>query len=244
MASRKQEKERLREERVRQEAAAVAREQRARRLKRGVGVVVVAAVAGLGAIFAVSAGGDGGGGGQADATAGGGSGKYPYAVGNPGPGRPAPTLRLPSTQGGTFDLAKQRGKTTLLYFQEGLMCQPCWDQIKDLERDPSQLEALGIDQMVSITGNDLDDLRTKASDEGLKTPVLADPGLQQSAVWEANKYGMMGDSANGHSFVVVGPDGTIQHRADYGGAPKYTMYVPVSTLVADLREGLEERDAA
>ena len=243
MASRKQEKERLREERLRQETAATAREQRARRLKRGVAGVVAAAVVGLGAIFAVSAGG-GKGGGDAQATSGGGGGKYAFAVGNPGPGKPAPELRLPSTAGGTFDLAAQRGKTTLLYFQEGLMCQPCWDQIKDLERDPGQLKALGIDQMVSITGNELEDLRTKASDEELATPVLADPGLQQSVVWEANKYGMMGDSANGHSFVVVGPDGTIQHRADYGGAPKYTMYVPVETLVADLREGLGKRAPA
>ena len=240
MASRKHEKERLRGERLRREIAVTARDQRARRLKRGVGGIVVAAVMGLGAIFAVSAGG-GGGGGDAQATSGG--GKYAYAVGNPGPGKPAPELRLPSTAGGTFDLAAQRGKTTLLYFQEGLMCQPCWDQIKDLERDPSQLKALGIDQMVSITGNELGDLRTKASDEELETPVLADPGLQQSVVWEANKHGMMGESANGHSFVVVGPDGTIRHRADYGGAPNYTMYVPVKTLVADLRKGLDKRGA-
>ena len=243
MASRKQEKERLREERLRKEVATAAREQRARRLKLGVGGVLIAAVVGLGAIFAVSAGGDGDPGGQGQGQAAGAGGKYPYAVGKPGPGQPAPMLRLPSAQGGTFDLAKQRGKTTLLYFQEGLMCPPCWDQIKDLERDPGKLEALGIDQMVSITGNELGDLRVKASDEGLDTPILADPGLEQSAVWEANKYGMMGDSANGHSFVVVGPDGTIQHRADYGGAPNYTMYIPAKDLVADLREGLESRDA-
>ena len=238
MATRKQEKERLRQERLRHEAAAAAREQRARRLKLGVIGVLAAAVIGLGAIFSVSAGG-GSGGGQAQAAAGG--GKYPYAVGNPGPGRPAPQLRLESTRGGTWDLKSQRGKTTLLYFQEGLMCQPCWDQIKDLERDPSSLKALGIDQMVSITGNDLDDLRIKASDEGLETPVLADPGLKQSAAWEANEYGMMGNSANGHSFIVVGADGKIQHRADYGGAPRYTMYVPAGDLVADLRRGLARR---
>ena len=242
MARRKQEKERLRKERLQQEAAVAAREQRARRLKRSVGGVLAAAVVGLGAIFAVNAGGDGDNAGTAQAA--GGSSKYPYAVGNPGPGRPAPKLRLASTAGGTFDLAAQRGKTTLLYFQEGLMCQPCWDQIKDLERDPSKLKALGIDQMVSITGNELGDLRVKASDEGLETPILADPGLPQSAVWEANKYGMMGDSANGHSFIVVGPDGRIQHRADYGGEPKYTMYVPVEDLLADLREGLKGAGAS
>jgi peroxiredoxin Q/BCP len=36
----------------------------------------------------------------------------------------------------------------------------------------------------------------------------------------------------------VGPDGEIRWRADYGGSPNYTMYVPVANLVADLRAGL------
>ncbi len=241
MASRKQEKERLREERLRSEQQAATREQRARQLKLGVAGVMAAAVAGLAVIFALNTGGSGG---SSAATRTGDPGEYPYAVGNPAPGRPAPPLRLASTTGGNWDLAQQRGKTTLLYFQEGIGCQPCWDQIKDLERQPSKLKALGIDQMVSITGNALDDLERKASDEGLNTRVLADPGLQQSAGWEANKYGMMGDSANGHSFIVVGPDGKIKHRADYGGPPNFTMYVPVNDLVGDLRKGLRQGAAA
>ncbi|TML95264.1 MAG: hypothetical protein E6G10_28615 [Actinobacteria bacterium] len=34
------------------------------------------------------------------------------------------------------------------------------------------------------------------------------------------------------------PDGRIRWRADYGGAPKYKMYVPVGDLLADMRKGL------
>jgi hypothetical protein len=132
----------------------------------------------------------------------------------------------------------------LLYVQEGLGCQPCWDQIKDIERKPGTLRALGVDEMVSITGNDLDDLRQKAADEGIRTRVLADPGLAMSSKWEANRYGMMGDSANGHSFVVIGPNGRIEHRADYGGPPNFTMYVPVNNLVADVRAGMRARPAS
>jgi hypothetical protein len=49
---------------------------------------------------------------------------------------------------------------------------------------------------------------------------------------------MMGTSRDGHSFIVVGPDGLIRWRADYGGAPDYTMYVPSQSLLADLRAGL------
>ena len=172
------------------------------------------------------------------ARATGAAGRYAYAVGDPGPGAPAPALDLRSTRGGTFDLRRQRGKTTLVYFQEGVGCQPCWDQIRDIERQWPKLHALGIDQMVSVTGNTLDQLRTKAGDEGLRTPLLADPGLDQSRTWSAERYGMMDGAADGHSFVVVGPRGVIRFRADYGGAPDYTMYVPVPDLVADIKRGL------
>jgi peroxiredoxin Q/BCP len=48
----------------------------------------------------------------------------------------------------------------------------------------------------------------------------------------------MDGSADGHTFIVVGPDGRVDFRADYGGAPNYTMYVPISTLLADMKEGL------
>lgn len=42
---------------------------------------------------------------------------------------------------------------------------------------------------------------------------------------------------DGHSFVLVGSDGKIQWRADHAEAPKYTMYVPVTQLLADLETG-------
>ena len=166
------------------------------------------------------------------------AGQYAYVVGNPGPGELAPSLKLPATTGGTFDLAAQRGKTVLLFFQEGIGCQPCWDQLKDIEAHWSDFRVLGIDQIVSITGNSLDVLKQKVADEGLSTPILSDPDLAVSQTYGANQYGMMGQSADGHSFIVVGPDGRIRWRADYGGPPNYTMYVPISTLLADLRKGL------
>ncbi len=49
-----------------------------------------------------------------------------------------------STDGSTFDLAVLRGKTVLLFFQEGIACEPCWTQIKDIESNMQQFRALGI----------------------------------------------------------------------------------------------------
>jgi peroxiredoxin len=130
------------------------------------------------------------------------------------------------------------GKTVLLYFQEGLMCQPCWDQLKDIESNMARFRALGIDEVVSITTDPLDQLKQKSSDMGLSSPVLSDPDLNVSVAYSANQYGMMGTSRDGHTFIAVRPDGKILWRADYGGAPDYTMYVPVTNLIADLRAGL------
>lgn len=38
--------------------------------------------------------------------------------------------------------------------------------------------------------------------------------------------------------IVVGPDGRIRWRADYGGPPDHTMYVKPGALLDDLRAGL------
>jgi len=169
---------------------------------------------------------------------GGRTGKYKFQVGSPGPGEVAPPIRLDANLFGDFDLATLRGKTVLLYFQEGLTCQPCWDQLKDIEKNPDDFRALGIDTIVSITTDPVNLVLKKTADEAIRTPILSDPDLAVSKSYGTNSYGMMGDSRNGHTFVVVGPDGRILWRADYGGAPDYTMYLPVPDLLADLRHGL------
>ena len=61
-------------------------------------------------------------------SAGAGSG-YPHVAGDPKAGTAAPAFTLTSGAGKPVSLADYRGRTVLLYFQEGLSCQPCWDQI-------------------------------------------------------------------------------------------------------------------
>ncbi|MBA2712945.1 MAG: redoxin domain-containing protein [Rubrobacteraceae bacterium] len=195
--------------------------------------LLVPVIAGLGAIFVLSAP-------EQPALGGGQAGRFAAQVGDPGPGEEAPPISLRSTEGGTFDLASQHGQTVLLYFQEGLGCQPCWEQIKDIEANTGKFEKLGVDEIVSITNNPPDALKQKVEDEGISTPVLSDPNLAVSKTYDTNSYGMMGGSTNGHTFIVVGPDGKIEWRADYGGAPDYTMYVPVPDLLADMRVGLKK----
>ena len=166
-----------------------------------------------------------------------GAGKYPYQAGSPGAGQAAPGFTLAASSGGNISLSQFRGKTVLLFFQEGLTCQPCWDQITDLQQHAAQLRAAGIGTVVSITSDPVGAITTKAGDMGLTIPVLSDPNLAISQQYDANSYGMMGASRDGHTFIVVGPDGTIRWRADYGGAPKYTMFLPTTSVLADLNAG-------
>jgi peroxiredoxin Q/BCP len=162
---------------------------------------------------------------------------YPYQEGSPGAGGTAPGFTLAATSGGTISLSAYRGKSVLLFFQEGLTCQPCWDQITDLQRHAAELRAAGITQVVSITSDPAAAITRKARDMGLTIPVLSDPSLAVSRQYSATSYGMMGNSRDGHTFILVGPDGKIEWRADYGGPPKYTMFLPATALLAGIKAG-------
>jgi peroxiredoxin Q/BCP len=166
-----------------------------------------------------------------------GTGAYPYQAGSPGPGQAAPAFTLAASTGGNISLSQYRGKSVLLFFQEGLTCQPCWTQIADMQKHAAQLRAAGIGQVLSITTDPVGAITQKTRDMGLAIPVLSDPGLAVSRAYGANAYGMMGMSADGHTFILVGPNGVIRWRADYGGAPKYTMFLPTTTMLAQMKAG-------
>jgi peroxiredoxin len=207
--------------------AAARQAQRRRRItvRAGIAAAAAAAIAVLFVIF------------QNSPSSSPGAGAYPYQVGSPGPGSAAPGFTLAASTGGSVSLSAYRGKTVLLFFQEGLTCQPCWDQITDLQHHAAQLEAAGISDVVSITSDPIGAITQKARDMGLTIPVLSDPGLAVSQQYSATAYGMMGASRDGHTFILVGPDGVIRWRADYGGPPKYTMFLPTPALLAGVKAG-------
>ena len=161
-----------------------------------------------------------------------------YQVGNPGVGQTAPDFELPSTGGESYRLSAQRGKNVLLYFHEGLACAPCWRQVADIQKDLAGFHQAGVDEVVAISIDPLSAQAQHAQVIGVTLPVLADQGRSVSQAYDALSYGMMGGASPGHTFILVGPDGVIRWRADYGGAPNYTMYVPDATLLAALRSVL------
>jgi peroxiredoxin Q/BCP len=193
----------------------------------GIAVLVVIAVGALYLVFRSS--------GQNSAAGGGGGNRF--QVGSPGVGQSAPAFTLASASGGTVSLSAYQGKTVLLYFHEGLGCQPCWDQIRDLQKNWSQFQAAKVSDLVTITTGATNLIAQKMHDDGLSATALSDPDLSVSRAYNANQYGMMGTGSDGHTFILVGPTGAIQWRADYGGAPNYTMYVAPSQLLTDMKNG-------
>jgi peroxiredoxin Q/BCP len=215
------------ERRAKVAAARQAQRRAARRRKTGVRAAIAAAAAGLiVGLFVIFSGAS-----QSGAST------YPYQVGSPGLGKTAPGFMLTASTGGRISLSQYRGKSVLLFFQEGLTCQPCWDQIADLQHGAAQLRAAGISDVVSITTDPAGAIAQKARDMHLTIPVLSDPNLAVSQAYHANGYGMMGNSRDGHTFILIGPDGKIRWRADYGGAPKYIMYLPTTSLLANIKAG-------
>ena len=95
--------------------------------------------------------------------------------------------------------------------------------------------------MVTITTDPEDLLEQKVRSERYFMPVVADTSVAVSQAYHANDDGMMGKKSryDAHTFIVVGPDGKILWRGDYGGAPNYTMYIPVPDLLADITRGLK-----
>ena len=161
-----------------------------------------------------------------------------YDVGRPGSGDVAPDFTLTSADGSTFHLVDLRGKQVLLYFHEGLGCDPCWRQLDAIQADLTRFQVLGIDEVVAISADPPAAQAQRAQRTGITLPTLADPDRAVSGAYGTLAYGMMNGVLPGHTFILVGPDGRIRWRADYGGPPSYTMFVADDTLLAELRRAL------
>ena len=82
------------------------------------------------------------------------------------------------------------------------------------------------------------------ADEGITTPVMTDSDVEVSNAYGTTEYRMAGmaESFNGHSFLLVDEEGTIEWRADYGGpSTGNTMYVDIDSLLADIEAGMGAR---
>ncbi|MDG6980848.1 MAG: redoxin domain-containing protein [Nitrososphaerota archaeon] len=155
-------------------------------------------------------------------------------------GQEAPQFELASVvNGSTFNLANYANKSdVLLFFNEGLSCSPCLQQMVDIDKDYSAFRQMGL-TVVSITTDSPSSLGTWAHNNGISNMmILSDSSLNVDTAYTtmgAETGSMHPGMAPGHTFILVSKDGKILWREDYGTS---TMYVPMDQLIAAVKSAL------
>jgi peroxiredoxin len=144
-----------------------------------------------------------------------------------GVGTQAPSFTLPTTANGSVSLSSFGGKDVLLYFSEGVGCDTCFYQMRDLEQNAEKLSADGL-TVLPIVVNPADQVRTELDRFGLTTPFLIDADEHVSTAYGVIGTGMH-ENLPGHSFILVDGSGKIAWRGDYP-----SMFVTTDELLTDI----------
>lgn len=149
----------------------------------------------------------------------------------------APNFKISAADGKTVSLSDYSGKNVLLYFQEGLMCQPCWKQIGTLNQDLSLFAKINTD-VVAIGVDSASEWQPILKAEQIdKVPVLVDESRTMSS-----SYGVLSMSSQmhsdrpGHTFVLVDKDRKVRWIADYP-----TMRVSDEEIFNSVKEALQKQ---
>lgn len=150
---------------------------------------------------------------------------------------PAPQFSLPTTAGDEFVLADHIGKhNVLLFFNEGIGCGACFDQIVDLEADWGRFGVLDV-ELVSIMVDPLTALEAEAKDRGITGIVASDTDKSVANSYDAMQASMHPGAKPGHTFVLVNKSGKMIWRWDWMGHGK-PMYVEVDEIYGDVHKWL------
>lgn len=158
----------------------------------------------------------------------------------------APDFTLPSTTGGTITLSDFIGKkNVLLYFNEGLSCQPCWEQIPELEKVLPEFEKMNV-VLLNISLDSVDQWKDNIDHYKITTPILSYQDSNTEQVYNLLAYSMGMGRRAGHTFVLVGEDGTIKWRRDYWPARGHmvaggVMFVESQYIVQAVKEHLAQQ---
>lgn len=143
----------------------------------------------------------------------------------------APDFTLPATTGGNITLSDYRGRqNVLLYFHEGLSCQPCWEQIPDLEKFLPEFEKMNV-ALLNVSLDPVDQWQDIINRYKITTPILSYQDSNTEETYNLLPYSMAMGRRAGHTFVLVGTDGTIKWRKDYW--PNYGMMVAGGVMFVD-----------
>lgn len=126
---------------------------------------------------------------------------------------PAPGFGLPATSGQTVSLAAYRGRTVLLYFNEGVGCGACFYQMTDIEKHAADFAKAGV-TVLPIVVDPIGQVRKELASYGVHTPYLIDADGSVSRA-----YGVLGKGMHaglpGHGFVLIDKNGMRRWYGEY-----------------------------
>jgi peroxiredoxin len=147
--------------------------------------------------------------------------------------RPAPGFTLTDTSGKTVHLASYRGHDVVLYFNEGVGCDACFYQMRELEQHTAELARAGI-TILPIVMNPASQIRPELASFGLRIPYLIDTTGSVSRA-----YGVLGKGMHaglpGHGFVLIDSRGTERWYGEYP-----SMYLSAAGLLQQVRSHLSK----
>jgi len=132
-------------------------------------------------------------------------------------GQPMPDIQLADKDGKTYTTSDFKGKNTVLFFSEGLMCYPaCWNQMVAFGTDPRFNSAdVAAVSIIVDSPQDWQQAITKMPDLA-KTTTLFDTGATVS-----RQLGMLTTTSSmhrgslpGHTYVVLDKEGIVRYVFD------------------------------
>lgn len=132
-------------------------------------------------------------------------------------GKSMPAIQLTDKDGKTFSPADTRGKYTVLFFNEGLMCYPaCWNQISAFGSDPrfnnDQIQAVSV---VVDPASEWQKAIAKMP-ELAKADTMFDSGASASRQLGilTTASSMHKGSLPGHTYIVIDKEGVVRYVFD------------------------------
>ncbi|HLG90768.1 MAG TPA: redoxin domain-containing protein [Candidatus Saccharimonadales bacterium] len=149
-------------------------------------------------------------------------------------GKPAPDFSLQNQKGETFRLSETRGKKTVLFFNEGIMCYPaCWNQMAALGTDKELNNSDVFSVSIVVDPPQHWGKAFQQMPDLAKGNVLFDTDKSVS-----EQYGMLSlessmhrGSMPGHTYLVIDQEGLVRYVLD---DPK--MAIQNQTLISELEK--------
>ncbi len=132
-------------------------------------------------------------------------------------GKPMPDIELKDKDGKKYTTADFKGKNTVLFFNEGLMCYPaCWNQIaafgSDQRFNSDQIQAISI---VVDSANDWQSAIAKMPQLAQATTMFdANATVSRQLGLLATASSMHRGSLPGHTYVVIDKDAIVRYVFD------------------------------